>query len=640
MLPGRKLALCMTAKYSRTSPPSPDTETNVSGNTAFAVVLERRLSRRRFLSASTGTLLLPLLPAGCELDEHRQPLVELPQGRDADFHVAPEHRYQVLLRWGDPLFANAPGFDPYQQSAATQSRQFGCNNDFIAFMPLPHGGRNSYRGLLVVNHEFTLSELMFPGSPTDAQLTRAQIDVEIAAHGMSVTEVERRYGEWLVRRDSDRNRRITPLTSMRFSGPAAGNERLRCATSPDGIHTRGTFGNCAGGVTPWGTVLSAEENVQQYFVGNPEASAEAASHRRYGVAGDAIARFEWGRHHPRWHLDENPAEPLQAGWIVEVDPYDPASVPVKRTALGRCRHEACTTWLNGDGRVIAYSGDDQVFEYIYRFVSRDRYRPGDRTANRRLLDDGELSAAEFRDDGRLVWHPLVYGQGPLTAANGFNSQADVVIDMRRAADLVGATPMDRPEDIEVNPVTCTVFAMLTRNPQRETASAANPRAANPYGHILELLPPDGNHAAPKFRWELFILAGNPAEPAHNSEYHPAVSEHGWFAAPDNCAFDRRGRLWIATDGANQLGIADGLWVCEVTGPERALPRHFLRTPVGSELCGPCFTPDNRSLFVAVQHPGEHSRFDEPSTRWPDFREGWPPRPAVVVIERESGGAVG
>lgn len=634
------MALFRSRKRSK---PDGSTVSNPTATTTFAVILERRLSRRSFVSRSLlagSSLLLPLNSlATTPVSIGRQGFQELPHGRDADFHVAPGYRQQVLLRWGDALFPDSPPFDPFRQNCNAQLRQAGYNNDYLAFMPWPRGSRNSHTGLLVANNEYTSWRLMFPGDLMQQLSLQDRNDIEIAAHGLSIVMIERSADGWRLRHEHPCNRRITPWTPMRFSGPAAGHSRLRHAGSPDGVRTLGTYANCAGGVTPWGTILTAEENIQHYFCGDIPADTEVASHERYGISGDSDMPFEWGQVYSRWNLDQTPNEPLHVGWIVEVDPYDPLSVPVKRTALGRCRHEACTVWLNSDERIVAYSGDDQAFEYIYRFVSKSRYHPADRPANLRLLDEGVLSVAEFRDDGRLVWHALVQGHGALTADNGFHSQADVVIDMRRAADLVGATPMDRPEDIEVNPVTGTVFVMLTMNPDREEADAANPRAANPYGHILELTAPDGDHAAGEFSWDIFILAGDPAKPSHQAAYHPDISENGWFAAPDNCAFDKDGRLWIATDGAAGLGIADGLWVCNVTGPQRALTRHFLRTPHGSELCGPCFTPDNRTLFVAVQHPGEGTAFASPSTRWPDFHDGWPPRPAVVAVERGDGGSL-
>ena len=370
---------------------------------------------------------------------------------------------------------------------------------------------------------------------------------------------------------------------------------------------------------------------------------EARNHARYGVGAAAWYPW-WARHHGRFDLGKEPNEPNRFGWIVEYDPYDPSSRPIKRTALGRCKHECATTTLDPDRRVVVYSGDDEIFEYLYRFVSEGRYDAEDRAANRDLLDRGTLFVARFHDDGTLDWLPLLYGSGPLTPANGFHSQAEVLIETRRAADLLGATPMDRPEDVESSPVTGRVYVALTKNPSRKPGGtdAPNPRGPNPSGHILELIPPGGTrHAADRFRWEVFLLAGDPARPRNGAAYHPDVSGDGWLAAPDNLAFDRHGRLWIATDGLQERGLADGIYGCQVEGPERALTRHLFRAPVGAEVCGPAFTPDGRTLFVSVQHPGSNSPGDDrPRTPWPDVDPALPPRPSVVAITREDGGEIG
>ena len=323
-------------------------------------------------------------------------------------------------------------------------------------------------------------------------------------------------------------------------------------------------------------------------------------------------------------------------------------MPVKRTALGRFRHEAATAVVSTNGRVAVYSGDDERFEYLYRFVTDGRFDPKNRAANRDLLDEGTLSVARFSDDGRLTWMPLIWGQGPLTAENGFASQADVLIETRRAADLLGATPMDRPEDVETNPLTGIVYVVLTYNEKRrpDEVSALHPRGPNPHGQIVELIPPgegaDRDHTATDYRWEIFLMAGDPRKPEEGARYHPQVSENGWLSAPDNIAFDREGRIWIATDGLPRFGLADGAYVAETRGPRRALTRHFYRTPIGAELCGPEFNGDSSAYFAAVQHPGasEGSTFDNPSTRWPDFQPGVPPRPSVQVIVKKGGGMIG
>jgi hypothetical protein len=262
-----------------------------------------------------------------------------------------------------------------------------------------------------------------------------------------------------------------------------------------------------------------------------------------------------------------------------------------------------------------------------------------------------LYVARFDADGSGQWLPLVQGHGPLTEANGFASQADVVIEARRAADLLGATRMDRPEEVEADPRTQKVYVILTNNARRkpEQVDAANPRAENRFGHIIELMPEGGDHAATRFTWEILLLCGDPSAPAIGATFSPATTRNGWFGMPDMAAIDHQGRLWIGTDGNSPrtTGRADGLWALETDGPLRATSRHFYRCPNGAELCGPCFTPDDETLFVAIQHPGEGasasgtpSTFDQPSTRWPDFDPNLPPRPAVVAITRIGGGKIG
>jgi len=423
---------------------------------------------------------------------------------------------------------------------------------------------------------------------------------------------------------------------------------MRTKANPAGTTVLGMVGNCGGGVTPWGTILTAEENFDQYFMGESADASESANYRRLGFR--PAGPFGWGRFHDRFDLTKEPREANRFGWIVEIDPYDPTWVPAKRTALGRFKHEAAETTLTPDGRVVVYSGDDARNEYFYRFVSHGHFNSNDLTANRDLLDEGTLSVARFLDDGMVVWEPLVFGEGPLTPANGFKNAADVVIDARLAADLLKATPMDRPEDVEANPVNGNVYVVLTNNSDRKVVDKANPRPGNRVGHILELAPPraDGkpDHGADRFAWNIFLLAGDPANPSHQARYGGTISASGWLACPDNIAFDKQGRMWIASDQgeAQQIfGIGDGIWACDVDGPGRAVTRMFYRAPTGAEMCGPAFTPDCRTLFVAVQHPAGDDRgsnYDTPSTRWPDFRDDMPPRSSVVAITRNDGGIIG
>ena len=333
---------------------------------------------------------------------------------------------------------------------------------------------------------------------------------------------------------------------MNVLGPAAGHDRLKTSADPSGKTVTGTFNNCAGGQTPWGTCLMAEENVHYYFAGDARGNDETGNHLALGITTEL--RYQWSHYLDRFNVEKEVNEPNRFGWVVEYDPYDPQSVPVKHTALGRFRHEGATAVLSRDGEVVVYSGDDQLFQYVYKYVSNGRYDTDNPAANLTLLDDGILYVARYEEDGRLIWLPLMWGNGPLTERNGFYSQADVLIETRRAASFTGATPMDRPEDVETNPVTGSVFVSLTKNPFRRPfrVDGANPRGRNRAGHIVEMIPPGGsgpnaNHAATEFTWEVFLLAGDPFDGRSGASYHPNVSASGWLANPDNLAFDPRGR---------------------------------------------------------------------------------------------------
>jgi secreted PhoX family phosphatase len=547
---------------------------------------------------------------------------------------------QVLIRWGDPVVAGAPAFDPANLSAAAQEKQFGYNNDYLGLHPLPHGSKAGDRFLLVANHEYVNPQLMFAGLKSERDKSRAQAEVEMAAIGGSVVEIVREGSAWKVVADSKFNRRISVNTPIEISGPAAGHALMKTSADPAGRKVLGTLNNCAGGSTPWGTWLTCEENFNAFF-GGDAGKLDPQAAKRYGLG---RSQYGWEPHAERFDMGKEPNESNRFGWVVEIDPYEPASAPVKRTALGRVKHEGCTYALAKDGRVVLYTGDDERFEFVYKFVTARPWNPTDRAANRNLLDEGTLHVARFDADGKVEWLPLVHGQGPLTAENGFTSQADILIKTRLAASLLKPTPMDRPEDIETNPVNGRVYVVLTNNGQRKSdqVDKANPRAANAHGHILEIAPKDGDHAATEATWSIFLLAGKPGQDA-GARYHRATSDQGWLSCPDNIAFDSKGRIWIVTDGAPEAaGVADGVYGADTMGHGRALTRCFYQAPTGAEVCGPIFTPDDRTFFVAVQHPGEDrgSTFEKPSTRWPDFKDGVPPRPSVVAITRKGGGPVG
>lgn len=620
-----------------------------AGAKTIGAIIEARFSRRGFLAsagaaAATASLGCAAGPPRSKLAPHSFAFTEIARGADGDHHAPKGYLTDIVLRWGDAVFPDAPPFDPYRQSAAAQERQFGYNNDFIGFYPLDSQDAGGQRGLLCVNHEYTSTQLMFPGLMEGRSLTREECEVEMAAHGGTIIEIEQgRDGAWRPVLGSRRNRRITAgSTAIAITGPAAGSDRLKTGDDPTGREVIGSMNNCAGGITPWGAYLMAEENFNGYFLGElPEGHAEKENHARYGVPG---GWYQWGRYFDRFDLSKTPNEPNRFGWMVEVDILDPSSAPRKRTAMGRFKHEGAESVVAPDGRVVFYMGDDQRFDYVYKFVTARAFDPDNRAANRDLLDDGVLYVARFDADGGLDWLPLAFGEGPLTPANGFQSQADVLIETRRAADLLGATPMDRPEDVEPNPATGRVYVMLTNNTERtpEQVDAANPRANNAYGHIIEIIEPDGDFASTKSRWEILVRCGDPADPEIGAAWNPETSENGWFGSPDNCAIDPQGRLWVSTDGNDRTGANDGLWAVSTDGDLRGTGRAFFRAPNGAEVCGPRFTPDGETLFLAVQHPGDGgaASFEAPSTRWPDFNNETPPRPSVVAIRKDGGGKIG
>jgi secreted PhoX family phosphatase len=597
----------------------------------------------------------------------------------ADSVIVPAgYQIQVLLPWGEPICGSYPAFDPLRasNSAAEQAEQMGMHHDGMHFFPTLDdvGQPRSDDGLLVINHEYVSGLFLHPDGATPTHHRVAEeVRKEINAHGVSVSHIRRdANGHWQLVRDR-RNRRITAATPMTIAGPARGHALLRTAWSPDGTAARGTMNNCSHGFTPWGTYLACEENWMDYFA-NPDPEPPR-DHLRYEVRTQP-GKLGWYSA-SGWHTvaaEDDPDalcrrfnaaitagraeedyrnEPNTYGWIVEIDPQDPASVPVKRTALGRFAHEGIVFQPAREGQpLVAYSGDDKVFEYIYKYVSRLPYHAA--SAGGHLLDDGTLYVARFEADGSGRWLPLLHGSNGLTAANGFNDQAEVLIKARLAADLVGATPMDRPEWGAIDPRSGEVYFTLTNNEEREPedVDAVNPRGPNPYGQIVRwredaAAPTDSTDPLIEgFHWDLFAFGGDAQT---GSVAGKRLDASNIFAAPDGLWFDADGRLWIQTDvstkskadgtraifGNNQMLCAD---------PASGELRRFLVGPVGQEITGVVGTPDRRTLFINIQHPGEATTAD-------DFRAGrytsyWPdgapnrPRSACLAISRIDGGVVG
>ncbi|GAA3674267.1 PhoX family phosphatase [Arthrobacter ginkgonis] len=588
-----------------------------------------------------------------------------PVARTVDEVTVPAgYDWEPIIRWGDPLFRKTPDFDIDNQTAKAQAGQFGYNNDYLNIIADKGSSRS---GVLVANHEYTNEDIMFDpawlaANPDEARRTA------MAAHGFAVVELRRKKAgaKWEYVRGGARNRRITATTVFAVDGPAAGSDLLKTVADPTGKRVLGTLNNCAGGTTPWGTVLSGEENFNQYFQGTG-----SDTDSRYGISSGATERG-WELTDPRFS-GQNAGyanEVNRFGWVVEIDPQDPTSTPVKHTALGRFKHEGANVRIAADGRAVSYSGDDERFDYVYKFISKDKYKPGNKKHNLTLLSAGDLYVARFSGgspaaeidgsgkvpadgsfDGSGAWLPLVVnGESKVEGM----SVEEVLVYTRLAADKVGATKMDRPEDVEPNPVTGKLYIALTNNTDRGKAGKkagadeANPRAgltsatSNRDGHVIELTETGNDAAALTFGWNILLLCGDPQAPASQLYFSGYPAEKvSPIACPDNLAFDSKGNLWISTDGQpGTIGYCDALHKVTLTGPDRGRVEQFLAVPAGAETCGPVIHDRDNSVFVAVQHPGEGGTFAAPTSLFPDYvasksrekrGQAYAPRPAVVQV---------
>ncbi|MFP5218630.1 MAG: PhoX family protein [Actinomycetes bacterium] len=649
-----------------------DLSSNPSAAPCFRDVVEARLSRRSVLQ---GGMLTAAAFLTTRLADTPAAHAARPAGRGrpaaaaggtlgftgiglskADDVLVPAGYTAVpFIPWGTPIQPGTvsfrPGTAPFVTDGNTpeeQARQVGMHHDGMHYFPLP--STTGPRGLLVVNHEYTDEDVLHTGSKqppvTDpanpgrtiswqasnkGAWTKDMVRKSQAAHGVSVLEVRQKaHGDWEVA-TSARNRRITATTPMTFSGPAADSPLLDTGAPADGTNPVGTMNNCGHGVTPWGSYLACEENFNGYFRVDDAASftpEQQSLLTRYGVGGD---RYYWAEHDPRYLVTpQQPNEPNRFGWIVEIDPSDPTSTPVKRTALGRVKHEGAFVHEAKTGHAVVYMGDDQAGDYAYKYVSA---RPWRTMVKQGVspLDEGTLYVARFHDDGTGEWLPLVHGRNGLTPANGFADQGDVLVKTRLAADVLGATPMDRPEWTTVDPTTGMVYLTLTNHSRRAETNGPNPRTENIWGQIVRWAE-DGNHTTRSFRWDLLLLAG-PGDGVDGS----TISAEDAFGSPDGLWADPDGRVWIQTDGRQPDGSHNQMLAADPTslkpGAVADTPdiRRFLTGPVGCEVTGVITTPDQRTMFINIQHPTTGA--------WPDG-PGGTPRSSSVLITKNDGGVIG
>ncbi len=612
-------------------------------DTDFDHILEVALTRRGLLKgvmavgsvAALGSMgAASLLPKEALAADTRFAFDAIDANTLDDITVPQGYSAQVVTRWGDPLWSDGAEFDHATRGTGeSQMKAFGDNIDGMEVFA--HGDKT----LMVVNNEYTNRKIIWGNREEGKFETDDDVLKGKMAQGLTVVEISQADdGQWGVVKDSPYNRRITPDEPMAMTGPAAGHELVKTAADPAGTTPLGTYNNCGNGRTPWGTYLACEENFNGYFSAENEEHEVSPELKRYGVSAKDWG-YGWASIDERFDVSKHPNEPNRFGYVVEVDPRDPASTPKKRTALGRFKHENAEMVINNDGRVVVYMGDDERGEFLYRYVSNGVFAPGAETDS--LLEDGKLYAAKFHDTGAGEWLEL----NPETA--GMANMAEVCVHTRIAASAVGATTMDRPEWVAANPKAPEVYCALTNNKNRgikpnaggdlTPASGPNPRDENIYGQIVRWRPNGGDHTNNGFAWDLYALAGNPKLHTDLNAGSDNINENNMFNSPDGLKFDSNGVLWIQTDGDysnaeqfeghgnNQMLAGD-----PVTGDIR----RFLVGPNECEITGLTWSPDKRTMFIGVQHPGEKG-----NSHWPEGGDAVA-RSAVVAIRRDDGGLVG
>ncbi|MEM9797368.1 MAG: PhoX family phosphatase [Pseudomonadota bacterium] len=615
----------------------------------FDHVVERAISRRGFLGGvlafGSGAAVMgsAALKGGTALAQQtsRFAFDQLAAQTDGTVHVPAGYSWDVLVRWGDPLFPDAPAFDPATGIPTQGSdRVFGENTDG---MELFHQGGTE---LLVVNSEYPNPKINLPVAQEGETASADDVLRLQNFQGVSVMEVAEGADGWAVVVDSAYNRRIHHNTPMVIDGPAAGHDLLKTAADATGTQSLGTFNNCGSGRTPWGTYLTCEENFNGYFGTTQEVAADEAvmqGYQRYGISTEVEpGRYNYHSFDARFDISQNPNEPHRAGYIVEIDPWNPDATPVKHTALGRFKHENAAYALTPEGRVVVYMGDDERGEFMYKWVSQDIYVPGGDTST--LLSEGQLFVAKFNDDLTGTWLALT------PEATGMDA-AEISIFTRTAASQVGATTMDRPEWIAVNPTAVEAYCCLTNNSRRGTTNddgtirtnaggdpmtvnAVNPRETNRYGQIVRWRPHDDDHGKATFDWDLYVMAGNPTVHTDGAFAGTAnINEGNLFNSPDGMQIDTTGLIWIQTDGDDDNeGDFAGMGNNQMLAGDPATGeiRRFLTGPNGCEVTGLTWSADRRTMFVGIQHPG---------APFPDGPDSLP-RSAIVTVKRDDNALVG
>ena len=607
--------------------------------TDFDRVVYNRMNRRGFLSGAvaafgatavlgTTALSKPVAAASSRLGFKAIPTNTL------DTITVPEgYSWHTVAKWGDPLWSDATDFDQASRGdAASQATAFGDNNDGMSLF------YDNGRYILVVNNEYTNRSIIYGNRETKLPENADDVNKGKAAHGVSVMELAVDGGKWSVIKDAPLNRRITADTPMEITGPAAGHDLLKTDADPTGTQSLGTWNNCGNGRTPWGTYLACEENFNGYFSSSDKEFEIPAELKRYGVKHDDWG-YAWATADERFDVSKHINEPNRAGYIVEIDPFDPNSTPKKRTALGRFKHENAEVVVASNGHVVVYLGDDERGEFLYKFVSEGKYSQGGDNSN--LLESGSLYVAKFYDNGTGEWLALT----PETT--GMADQAQISIHTRQAASAVGATTMDRPEWVAANTRKVEAYCCLTNNKNRgvkpnaggddTSVNGPNPREANKYGQIVRWVPANEDHSASDFSWDLFAIAGNPTVHSDANAGSANITADNMFNSPDGLAFDSNGLIWIQTDGnyTNEKDFAGmGNNQMLVADPETGEIRRFMVGPNECEITGICWSPDRRTVFVGIQHPGEKG-----NSHFPDGGDTVP-RSVVVAVTKDDGGLMG